>query len=148
MQATAPQHLPPNLTVEGTGTPRACVSAIRELFNFSSCKGRGDCAFNGVYQPPVRGQFYVSPWGPMPGGPRTLGSWGLCTRCGAGWRLALPQHRDTYPAPPQAFSSCYYTFHFLNLTSGQPLATANATIWEFCQKTWRQVGGPRGPQLV
>ncbi|XP_045052821.2 ectonucleoside triphosphate diphosphohydrolase 8 isoform X3 [Desmodus rotundus] len=96
VQATAPQHLPPNLTVEGTGNPRACVSAIRELFNFSSCKGRGDCAFNGVYQPPVRGQFY-------------------------------------------AFSSFYYTFHFLNLTSGQPLATANATIWEFCQKTWRQV---------
>ncbi|KAF6124124.1 ectonucleoside triphosphate diphosphohydrolase 8 [Phyllostomus discolor] len=96
VQGTAPPHLPPNLTVEGTGNPSACVAAIRELFNFSRCEGRGDCAFNGVYQPPVRGQFY-------------------------------------------AFSSFYYTFHFLNLTSGQPLATANATVWEFCQKTWRQV---------
>ncbi|KAF6124126.1 ectonucleoside triphosphate diphosphohydrolase 8 [Phyllostomus discolor] len=59
VQGTAPPHLPPNLTVEGTGNPSACVAAIRELFNFSRCEGRGDCAFNGVYQPPVRGQFYV-----------------------------------------------------------------------------------------
>uniref|UniRef100_A0A8C6ER49 Ectonucleoside triphosphate diphosphohydrolase 8 n=1 Tax=Marmota marmota marmota TaxID=9994 RepID=A0A8C6ER49_MARMA len=48
-----------NLTVEGTGNPGACLAAIRELFNFSSCEGSGDCAFNGVYQPPVQGQFYV-----------------------------------------------------------------------------------------
>lgn len=58
---------PASLPVEGTGNPGACVSAIRELFNFSSCSGRQDCAFNGVYQPPVQGQFYVSegpaePW--------------------------------------------------------------------------------------
>ncbi|XP_015361271.1 ectonucleoside triphosphate diphosphohydrolase 8 isoform X2 [Marmota marmota marmota] len=85
-----------NLTVEGTGNPGACLAAIRELFNFSSCEGSGDCAFNGVYQPPVQGQFY-------------------------------------------AFSNFYYTFHFLNLTSRQPLRTVNATIWEFCQRPWRLV---------
>uniref|UniRef100_A0A8C9M4U6 Ectonucleoside triphosphate diphosphohydrolase 8 n=1 Tax=Panthera tigris altaica TaxID=74533 RepID=A0A8C9M4U6_PANTA len=39
----------------------------------------------------------------------------------------------------QAFSNFYYTFHFLNLTSKQPLATVNATIWEFCQRPWKQV---------
>lgn len=49
-----------NLTVEGTGNPWACVAALRRLFNFSSCAGRGHCAFNGVYQPPVQGRFYVS----------------------------------------------------------------------------------------
>lgn len=56
------------------------------------------------------------------------------------------------PGPPQcrhrpllqAFSNFYYTFHFLNLTSGQPLATANATVWEFCQKPWKLVGGSQG----
>lgn len=98
---------PPSLPVEGTGNPGACVSALRELFNFSSCRGREDCAFNGVYQPPVRGRFY-------------------------------------------AFSSFYHTFHFLNLTAGQPLATVNATVWEFCQKPWKLVEaawpGPR-PRL-
>ncbi|KAF6269209.1 ectonucleoside triphosphate diphosphohydrolase 8 [Rhinolophus ferrumequinum] len=96
VHATAPPGLPQNLTVEGTGNPGACVSAIRDLFNFSSCEGRDNCAFSGVYQPPVRGPFY-------------------------------------------AFSNFYYTFHFLNLTSGQPLATANTTVWEFCQKHWKLV---------
>nr|XP_035120277.2 ectonucleoside triphosphate diphosphohydrolase 8 isoform X7 [Callithrix jacchus] len=96
VDTTPPLGLPQNLTVEGTGNPGACVSAIQELFNFSACQGQEDCAFNGVYQPPVRGQFY-------------------------------------------AFSNFYYTFHFLNLTSGQPLSTANATIWEFCRRSWKLV---------
>ncbi|XP_077707716.1 ectonucleoside triphosphate diphosphohydrolase 8 isoform X2 [Canis aureus] len=91
-----PQHGAGNLTVEGTGSPTACVSAIQGLFNFSSCEGRGHCTFDGVYQPPVQGQFY-------------------------------------------AFSSFYYTFAFLNLTSKQPLATVNTTVWEFCQRPWKQV---------
>ncbi|XP_023581248.1 ectonucleoside triphosphate diphosphohydrolase 8 isoform X2 [Trichechus manatus latirostris] len=56
---SAPAGTAQNLTIEGAGNPGACVSAIRELFNFSSCEGRADCAFDGVYQPPVRGQFYV-----------------------------------------------------------------------------------------
>lgn len=55
--------------------------------------------------------------------------------------LGLHPSAGTPILSPQAFSSFYYTFHFLNLTSGQPLATANATVWEFCQKPWRQVGG-------
>ncbi|XP_027622071.1 ectonucleoside triphosphate diphosphohydrolase 8 [Tupaia chinensis] len=96
VQTTAPRNLTQELTIEGTGNPGACVSAIRQLFNFSSCRGREECAFNGVYQPPVQGQFY-------------------------------------------AFSNFYYTFHFLNLTSGQPLGTINATIWEFCQRPWKLV---------
>ncbi|XP_014943020.2 ectonucleoside triphosphate diphosphohydrolase 8 isoform X4 [Acinonyx jubatus] len=96
VHTAAPAELAGSLTVEGTGNPGACISAIRGLFNFSSCQGRGHCAFNGVYQPPVRGPFY-------------------------------------------AFSNFYYTFRFLNLTSKQPLATVNATIWEFCQRPWKQV---------
>ncbi|KFO21446.1 ectonucleoside triphosphate diphosphohydrolase 8 isoform X1 [Fukomys damarensis] len=47
-----------NLTVEGTGNPGACVAAIRGLFNYS-CRDHGDCAFDGVYQPPVQGHFYA-----------------------------------------------------------------------------------------
>ncbi|KAM9721117.1 ectonucleoside triphosphate diphosphohydrolase 8 isoform 1-T1 [Dama dama] len=57
--AAAPPDLSQNLTVEGTGNPRACIEALRKLFNFSSCDGRADCAFAGVYQPPVQGQFYA-----------------------------------------------------------------------------------------
>lgn len=64
-----------NITVEGIGNPGDCVAALHRLFNFSSCKGQEDCAFNGVYQPPVHGQFYVSTptklWLP-PGAPGAL----------------------------------------------------------------------------
>ena len=168
IQAAAPRDLGQNLTVEGTGNPGACVAAIRGLFNFSSCDGRGDCAFDGVYQPPVRGQFYVSPrglpsgpsfpsgpQGPTPGGP--WGAWDPRWG-GVGWGGAEPGS-SWAPLPcalpgqftplPQAFSNFYHTFHFLNLTSRPPLATANATVWEFCQRPWKLVGGcgPPAPQL-
>ncbi|NXD83024.1 ENTP8 diphosphohydrolase, partial [Halcyon senegalensis] len=46
------------LLVTGTGDPGACRMAIQELFNFS-CGANGTCGFNGVYQPPVRGQFFA-----------------------------------------------------------------------------------------
>ncbi|XP_047381268.1 ectonucleoside triphosphate diphosphohydrolase 8 [Sciurus carolinensis] len=59
VHAAAQLDLTQNLTVEGTGSPGACVAAIRELFSFSGCEGPGDCAFNGVHQPPVQGQFYA-----------------------------------------------------------------------------------------
>ncbi|XP_014805272.1 PREDICTED: ectonucleoside triphosphate diphosphohydrolase 8-like [Calidris pugnax] len=46
------------LTVTGTGEPAACRTAIQKLFNFS-CGASRTCGFNGVYQPPVRGQFFA-----------------------------------------------------------------------------------------
>ncbi|XP_055662263.1 ectonucleoside triphosphate diphosphohydrolase 8-like isoform X2 [Falco peregrinus] len=46
------------LTVTGTGDPAACSAAIQRLFNFS-CGANTTCGFNGVYQPPVRGQFFA-----------------------------------------------------------------------------------------
>ncbi|XP_069435801.1 ectonucleoside triphosphate diphosphohydrolase 8 isoform X5 [Ovis canadensis] len=39
----------------------------------------------------------------------------------------------------QAFSSFYYTFHFLNLTSKPSLSEANATVWQFCRRPWKLV---------
>ncbi|KAF1416270.1 Ectonucleoside triphosphate diphosphohydrolase 8, partial [Spheniscus humboldti] len=46
------------LTVMGTGDPAACSTAIQKLFNFT-CGANRTCGFNGVYQPPVRGQFFI-----------------------------------------------------------------------------------------
>lgn len=103
-----PQHGAGNLTVEGTGSPTACVSAIQGLFNFSSCEGRGHCTFDGVYQPLVQGQFYVStvlsaprvpasfwsPRGLMPGG--GLGDSACCT---LGSLDLGPRHRPNAGAP-------------------------------------------------
>ncbi|XP_071881602.1 ectonucleoside triphosphate diphosphohydrolase 8 isoform X3 [Anas platyrhynchos] len=46
------------LIVTGTGDPAACSAAMQKLFNFS-CETNRTCGFNGVYQPPVRGQFFA-----------------------------------------------------------------------------------------
>ncbi|NWV11341.1 ENTP8 diphosphohydrolase, partial [Ptilonorhynchus violaceus] len=46
-----------NATLEGSGDASACLAAIRKLFNFSACGQSQDCTFDGVYQPPLRGQF-------------------------------------------------------------------------------------------
>ncbi|NXN08351.1 ENTP8 diphosphohydrolase, partial [Indicator maculatus] len=46
-----------NVTLEGRGDASGCLAAVKNLFNFSACGQRRDCTFDGVYQPPVRGQF-------------------------------------------------------------------------------------------
>ncbi|NXK80386.1 ENTP8 diphosphohydrolase, partial [Amazona guildingii] len=46
-----------NVTLEGRGDASGCLAAIKKLFNFSACGQSQDCTFDGIYQPPVRGQF-------------------------------------------------------------------------------------------
>ncbi|NXC86249.1 ENTP8 diphosphohydrolase, partial [Cercotrichas coryphoeus] len=46
-----------SVTLEGRGNASACLAALRKLFNFSACGHSQDCSFDGVYQPPLRGQF-------------------------------------------------------------------------------------------
>ncbi|XP_009077771.1 PREDICTED: ectonucleoside triphosphate diphosphohydrolase 8-like, partial [Acanthisitta chloris] len=46
------------LRVTGAGDPAGCSAAVQRLFNFS-CGAQRPCGFNGVYQPPVRGQFFA-----------------------------------------------------------------------------------------
>uniref|UniRef100_A0A672UAC4 Ectonucleoside triphosphate diphosphohydrolase 8 n=1 Tax=Strigops habroptila TaxID=2489341 RepID=A0A672UAC4_STRHB len=48
-----------NVTLEGRGDANGCLAAIKKLFNFSACGESQDCTFDGIYQPPVRGQFVV-----------------------------------------------------------------------------------------
>uniref|UniRef100_A0A8C3C6P2 Ectonucleoside triphosphate diphosphohydrolase 8 n=1 Tax=Cairina moschata TaxID=8855 RepID=A0A8C3C6P2_CAIMO len=49
-----------NVTLEGRGNASGCLVAIRKLFNFSACGQSQDCTFDGVYQPPISGQFFLS----------------------------------------------------------------------------------------
>ncbi|NXI98897.1 ENTP8 diphosphohydrolase, partial [Psophia crepitans] len=46
-----------NVTLEGRGNASGCLAAVRKLFNFSACGQSQDCTFDGIYQPPVHGQF-------------------------------------------------------------------------------------------
>ncbi|NXK48078.1 ENTP8 diphosphohydrolase, partial [Chauna torquata] len=48
-----------NVTLEGRGNASGCLVAIKKLFNFSVCGQSQDCTFDGIYQPPVSGQFFA-----------------------------------------------------------------------------------------
>ncbi|NWI92929.1 ENTP8 diphosphohydrolase, partial [Pitta sordida] len=53
-------RLPPGagtVTLEGSGSASGCQAALRKLFNFSACAQSQECTFDGVWQPPLRGQF-------------------------------------------------------------------------------------------
>lgn len=78
--ATSPPSPAQVLTVVGTGDPVLCSISIQKLFNFS-CGANRTCGFNGVYQPPVRGQFFVR---------------SLCPRgCGGGgWTVGISSAND------------------------------------------------------
>ncbi|XP_014637845.1 PREDICTED: ectonucleoside triphosphate diphosphohydrolase 2 isoform X2 [Ceratotherium simum simum] len=44
------------VSVSGSSDPALCRSLVLRLFNFSSC-GFSRCSFNGIFQPPVAGNF-------------------------------------------------------------------------------------------
>ncbi|XP_018618175.1 ectonucleoside triphosphate diphosphohydrolase 1 isoform X2 [Scleropages formosus] len=45
-----------NFTHVGTGNGKLCQEKVRRIFNSSGCSSRS-CSFNGVFQPPLHGQF-------------------------------------------------------------------------------------------
>ncbi|VDN09835.1 unnamed protein product [Dibothriocephalus latus] len=53
-----PKGLPKRLKVIGSGDPEECRRLVSSLFDFTTCE-YSSCSFNGVYQPPIRGNFYA-----------------------------------------------------------------------------------------
>lgn len=114
------------VSLSGTSNPALCRGLVSGLFDFSSCPF-SRCSFNGTFQPPVTGNFIVSPcrweWGDRR--PEAPGAWPQCD-C----------------APLQAFSAFYYTVDFLRTVMGLPVATLQqlevATV-TICNQTWAEV---------
>ncbi|XP_061442022.1 ectonucleoside triphosphate diphosphohydrolase 3 isoform X2 [Rhineura floridana] len=54
-----PENYNPNQLVNfrGTGDPALCREAVSVLFDFTACRDREGCSFNGIYQPKVKGNF-------------------------------------------------------------------------------------------
>ncbi|TSK34845.1 Ectonucleoside triphosphate diphosphohydrolase 3 [Bagarius yarrelli] len=54
---------PPRYTPESTfvfvgmSDPGRCKNVVKRIFDLRSCEGKQNCSFNGVYQPPVTGDF-------------------------------------------------------------------------------------------
>ncbi|KAM9482771.1 ectonucleoside triphosphate diphosphohydrolase 8 isoform 1-T1 [Clarias gariepinus] len=47
------------VTFSGTGDSALCISLIEKIVNVTNCSLYPDCGFNGVYQPPVNGEFFA-----------------------------------------------------------------------------------------
>ncbi|TVK90548.1 Ectonucleoside triphosphate diphosphohydrolase 8 [Bagarius yarrelli] len=47
------------VTFLGTGNSALCMSMIENIVNITNCTLYPDCGFNGVYQPPVNGEFFA-----------------------------------------------------------------------------------------
>lgn len=114
------------VSLAGSSNPALCRGLVQGLFNFSACPF-SRCSFNGIFQPPVAGDFLVSP-GDTEGGRRlaTPGVWAQCGR--------------TLPA--QAFSAFFYTVDFLSSVMGLPVATLQqleAAVVTVCNQTWSEV---------
>ncbi|XP_023676399.1 ectonucleoside triphosphate diphosphohydrolase 8 [Paramormyrops kingsleyae] len=48
-----------NVTFYGSSDPEKCSQLVQRLFNFSGCTFSPSCSFNGIYQPPVNGNFFA-----------------------------------------------------------------------------------------
>ncbi|XP_076844507.1 ectonucleoside triphosphate diphosphohydrolase 3 isoform X2 [Brachyhypopomus gauderio] len=46
-----------NITFLGQSDPAMCKHLVRRIFDLKSCQGKENCSFEGVYQPPVTGDF-------------------------------------------------------------------------------------------
>lgn len=44
----------------GTGNSSLCLSLMENIVNLTDCAFSPECGFNGAYQPPVNGEFFVS----------------------------------------------------------------------------------------
>ncbi|XP_067248699.1 ectonucleoside triphosphate diphosphohydrolase 3 [Chanodichthys erythropterus] len=46
-----------NITFFGQSNPEQCKALVRSIFDLTSCQGAENCSFDGVYQPPLSGDF-------------------------------------------------------------------------------------------
>ncbi|XP_074871242.1 ectonucleoside triphosphate diphosphohydrolase 8-like isoform X1 [Carettochelys insculpta] len=47
------------VTLMGTGNATECRVAFKQIFNFTACGESQFCSFDGIYQPPVNGEFFA-----------------------------------------------------------------------------------------
>lgn len=48
-----------SITFFGQSNPEQCKAFVRSIFDLASCQGTENCSFDGVYQPPLSGDFTV-----------------------------------------------------------------------------------------
>ncbi|NXY63861.1 ENTP3 diphosphohydrolase, partial [Callaeas wilsoni] len=137
-QSLRPANYYPNQLVNfrGTGDPGLCQEMVSLLFNFTACRDREDCPFNGVHQPKVKGNFvafsgfYYTINALNLSGHFSLDDfnssmWFFCSQSWAQLQLMLPKFEEIY-----ARSYCFSAnFIYYLLVHG----------YNFSAETWPQI---------
>uniref|UniRef100_A0A8B9L721 Ectonucleoside triphosphate diphosphohydrolase 8 n=1 Tax=Astyanax mexicanus TaxID=7994 RepID=A0A8B9L721_ASTMX len=123
------------VTFVGTGDSALCLSSFRNVVNLSDCALSPDCGFNGVYQPPVNGDFYafsayfytfdflgLAPRTPLPQVLSTIDNF-----CNTNWTTLL----STYPNVKEKYLRDY-------CASAQYIMTILVQGYKF-NATWDQI---------
>ncbi|XP_025954604.1 ectonucleoside triphosphate diphosphohydrolase 3 isoform X2 [Dromaius novaehollandiae] len=119
-QSLRPANYYPNQLVKfhGTGDPGLCQEMVSLLFNFTACRDRGECPFNGIHQPKVKGNFvafsgfYYTINALNLSGHSSLADfnssmWFFCSQSWVQLQFMLPKFEETY-----ARSYCF-SAHFI-----------------------------------
>ncbi|XP_072534886.1 ectonucleoside triphosphate diphosphohydrolase 3 [Salminus brasiliensis] len=92
-----------NITYFGQSDPARCKDLVKNIFDFKSCQGKENCSFEGVYQPPVSGDFmayagfYYTAWALGVKGSNSLEKfnstmWSFCSKT---WTMLKKNHDIT-----------------------------------------------------
>ncbi|XP_063160018.1 ectonucleoside triphosphate diphosphohydrolase 3 isoform X1 [Candoia aspera] len=117
-----PENYSPSQSVHviGTGDPVLCREAVSTLFDFTSCRDREDCSFNGIYQPKVKGNFVafsgfyytvnaLNLTGQFSLAEFNSSMWAFCSQDWNKLPFMLPKFEETY-ARSYCFSANYIYF--------------------------------------
>ncbi|TRY55046.1 hypothetical protein DNTS_003651 [Danionella cerebrum] len=93
------------LLFQGTGNASLCYSLMENIVNVTGCASSPDCGFNGVYQPPVNGEFYAFAGyfytfdflGLAPKAPLTRVLSTIQTHCSKNWTTLLAENPSVKP---------------------------------------------------
>uniref|UniRef100_A0A8U7N2Q9 Uncharacterized protein n=1 Tax=Corvus moneduloides TaxID=1196302 RepID=A0A8U7N2Q9_CORMO len=99
-----------SVTLEGRGNASGCLAALRKLFNFSACGQSQDCTFDGVYQPPLRGQFIVRQTRPPTSSEGRPRGWGVPA---APWHCHLLYPKENPKRLPKYCANANYILTLL-----------------------------------
>ncbi|KAI2655566.1 Ectonucleoside triphosphate diphosphohydrolase 3 [Labeo rohita] len=91
-----PQGYSPNryITFVGQSNPEQCKTLVRSIFDLTLCQGAENCSFDGVYQPPLSGDFvayagfYWTAWALKVEGSKSMDTFNMNmkTLCSKDWK--------------------------------------------------------------
>ncbi|KAL4612990.1 ectonucleoside triphosphate diphosphohydrolase 1 isoform X2 [Arapaima gigas] len=121
-------------THKGTGNWMLCQKNVRRIFNFSECTS-SSCSFNGVFQPPLKGQFgafsaffFVMDFLNLTSEPLEVSKKKLAAYCSMPWDEVTKNHKKVKEKYLQEY--CF---------SGTYILTLLEDGYNFTSETWKDI---------